>query len=371
MIWDRREYIDHMTFNHSEREMFVELFGPLIGLEEEWRSQGATDDEISLKAFGWDSVLYRWLPVKVSANSGLVPRIISEDDHEIISIDNMGRTVKLCKGKATIPLPLKYVVEDEDDWLKIRHWYQFDEKRIDYERLKEMKRFQDRGYLICCSMLGGFDEPRELMGEENLCYAYYESPEMITDMLDTMADTCLKIYERVLEYVVPDLLFVHEDMAGKSGPLIGSKQIKEFIYPYYHKVWDPLKSAGASIFSQDSDGNMETVIDDFIDCGLNCMYPCEPMAGMDIVRLRQKYGTRMAFKGGLDKFALRGSKEDIRKELEYKICPETMGGGMIFGLDHRIPNGVSIDNYRYYVKLGREMLGLPDATPADHVRMAF
>ena len=65
------------------------------------------------------------------------------------------------------------------------------------------------------------------------------------------------------------------------------------------------------------------------------------------------------------------TKEDIRRELEYKMCPEMMGGGMIFGIDHLIPNGVPLENYRYYVNLGREMLGLPPAQPSDWVRMSF
>ena len=68
---------------------------------------------------------------------------------------------------------------------------------------------------------------------------------------------------------------------------------------------------------------------------------------------------------------LRKDPEAIRKELEYRICPETLGGGTIFALDHRIPNGVSIENYRYYVQLGRELLGLPAATESPFRRMAF
>ena len=31
--------------------MFTELFGPLIGLEEEWRAQGASAEELDLSAF--------------------------------------------------------------------------------------------------------------------------------------------------------------------------------------------------------------------------------------------------------------------------------------------------------------------------------
>ena len=40
-----------------------------------------------------------------------------------------------------------------------------------------------------------------------------------------------------------------------------------------------------------------------------------------------------------------------------------IAGGIAFGLDHRIPNGTPLDNYRYYVDTGREILGLPPRQP--------
>jgi len=57
MKWNRQEYIDLMTFTSCERQMFVELFGPLVGLEEEWKAQGAAEEELNLTAFDWDYVL--------------------------------------------------------------------------------------------------------------------------------------------------------------------------------------------------------------------------------------------------------------------------------------------------------------------------
>ncbi len=48
-----------------------------------------------------------------------------------------------------------------------------------------------------------------------------------------------------------------------------------------------------------------------------------------------------------------------------------LGGGTIFALDHRIPNGVSMENYRYYVKTGRELLNLPPISGEGWERMAF
>ena len=209
------------------------------------------------------------------------------------------------------------------------------------------------------------------MGEEELCIACYEEPELIEDILATIGDTCVKVMERIADIVPIDNLFIHEDMAGKSGPLFGLNQVREFLKPYYQKVWACAQSYGAQIFSQDSDGDMRPVLDAMLECGINSFHPCEPAAGMDIVALRQKYGKRLAFKGGIDKFALRKDFAAIKTELEYKMSAPMLGGGTIFGLDHRIPNGVPLENYRYYVNLGRELLGLGPIQGEGWERMAF
>jgi len=37
------------------------------------------------------------------------------------------------------------------------------------------------------------------------------------------------------------------------------------------------------------------VIDSFLEAGVNCMHPMEPAAGMDIVKVREKYGAALPF----------------------------------------------------------------------------
>ena len=371
MIWDRERYIAHCNFEYTGREMFCELFGPLIGLEEEWRRQGATAKEIALTAFDWDYVLKTPLAGNCFSITGMEPKILEDTPEYRILVDEMGRKMKLCKQSATIPLPMEHPVQTMEDWERIKSWYTFSEKRIDVEKLKEQRDLRDKGYLTVLSVPGGFDEPRQLMGEEALCIASYEEPELLEDMLNTMADTCVRVMERIGEYVGIDCVSIHEDMAGKSGPLFGPVQVSAFLKPYYEKIWACARNYGASIFSQDSDGNMNPVIDAFLDCGVTCMYPCEPAAGMDIVKLREKYGSCMAFKGGIDKYVLREDFAAIDQELAYKMSAPLLGGGTIFAIDHRIPNGVSLANYRHYVEEGRKRLGLPPVEGEGWARMGF
>lgn len=371
MIWNRERYIAHSLFEDTGREMFCELFGPLHALEAEWRAQGASEAEIAMKAFDWDFVPITWLAGNTGAVTGIKPTVISDKDGVVLGTDSYGRRNKLVKASATIPLPLDHPVSDFDDWMGLKSWYTFSERRINRERLSEQRKLFEKGCLTAISIPGAFDEPRQLLGEAELCIACYEEPEMIHDMLNTFADTAVRVIEQACSIAPLDVLFVHEDMAGKSGPLFGPLQIREFFAPYYKKVWDAARAHGAKLFSMDSDGDMSPILDDLVECGLNCIHPLEPVGGNDMVELRKKYGRKIAFKGGIDKHALAKGKEAVKKELEYRLAPHLMGGGTVFGLDHRIPNGVHIDTYRYYVDLGREMLGLEPISGEGWARMAF
>ena len=373
MQFHRKQYLDLMTFGHAERPMFVELFGPLVGLENEWLAQGATPDELTLEAFDWDYVPVITCGGATGVFGGPPPVVLEETDEILIRRDEMGRRTKLIKSAATIPLPMDHPVQDMDSWLKIKPLFTFREDRIDTDAIARARAAQDQGTLVVAYIPGGFDIPRELMGEELSCMAYYEQPELMQDIIDTMKDTSLRVLERVTDTLVIDQLSVHEDLAGKAGPMIGPAQIETFIKPYFSSVWDLVHSRGTRIFDMDSDGNMWRVLDAFIGCGLNSMHPMEPAAGMDVVEVRKRYGTKLAIRGGIDKHVLRTDKESIRKELEYKMQPMMREGGIAFGCDHRIPNGTPIDNYRYYVDLGREILGLPPRTSANKGwrRMAF
>ena len=366
----RGEYLDHMTFSGTRRPMFVELFGLLVGLEAQWRDQGASDGEIDLTAFGFDQVRKHHVAVRTGFTGGEPGRILKETDEYVIGTDSYGRRTKLYKQSATIPLPMDHPVTDMDSWLKIKAHYEFAESRFGEGWKDAAREARKHDSLIVVDIAGGFDEARQLMGEENLCLAYYEQPELIHDILQTIGNTAERVLDRVSRDVQVDVLSVHEDMAGKSGALAGPVQIKEFIRPYFRRIWDMLSSRGARLFQMDSDGNMNSVIPAFLDCGLNCMLPMEPAAGMDIVQIREQHGRRLALMGGIDKHVIRRSKEEIRKELEYNLQP-MVRAGTVFGLDHRIPNGTPLENYRYYVKTAREILGLEPNPKPGWARMAF
>jgi hypothetical protein len=352
----REEYLDYMTFKANHRPLFTEPFGPIVGLKEEWAAQGATPQEIDMSAFPYRQPLYTRLPVNTGWLHDVEEVILEESDEYIIALDNKGRRIKLPKGYATLGLPLEYPVQTMDDWLKLKPQYGFSEERFTPGWEDVARQAQAEGRVVTIGIPGGFDETRELMGDGDLCIAYYEQPELVHDMLDTIAGTAYRVLERVSSVVQVDELDVHEDLAGRSGPLIGPRQMREFVVPYYRRIWDLMRARGTRIFRCDTDGNVDAIIPDFISGGVNLLWPMEPAAGMDIVKVREQYGKQLAFVGGIDKHVIRRGREEIAAELEYKIPPMVRSGGCVLGLDHRIPNGTPIANYRFYVQKTWEIM---------------
>jgi len=352
----REEYLDYMTFQASGQPLFNELFGPLVGLKEEWADQGATPAELDFSAFEYRAPLIGHLPVRTGWMGPDRHEPIEETAEHLIYRDGMGRLMKLYKGRATLPLPLDYPVKTMDDWLAMKGEFEFTDQRLGEDWRKTADDYRQAGRAVMVDMPGAFAAPRELMGDEAVCLAYYDQPGLLADMIDTFCRTTCRVLDVVTREVQVDILFVHEDMAGKSGPLAGPAHVRELFAPYYRKVWEMLSARGARLFEQDSDGDMRPVVGEFLDAGINVMYPCEPAAGMDIVKLREQYGRRLAFSGGIDKHVLRRSRDQIVAELEYKIPPMVATGGCVLGLDHRIPNGTPLDNYRFYIAKAWEII---------------
>ena len=201
MRFDRRQYLELMTFGEWERPMLVELFGLLVGLDDEWKNQGASQSEIELSAFDWDYVPVVPCGGETGVRSDRDRRVVEETPEYIIQIDELGRRIKLNKGYSTLPLPLDFPVKDMKSWLRVKKYFAFTDDRIDWDAVEFAKQKQAEGYLVVANIPGGFDTPRELMGEETACLAYYSQPELMHDILETLTDTALKVFARVTERI--------------------------------------------------------------------------------------------------------------------------------------------------------------------------
>lgn len=101
-------------------------------------------------------------------------------------------------------------------------------------------------------------------------------------------------------------------------------------------------------------GNVGSILEDFIEIGVDASNPLEAKAGLDVVELRRRLGHRLGFCGNMDVITWANAKsEELRKVVLTKLNA-AKGGGYIFQSDHSVPSNVSGQNYDYVVKLVRK-----------------
>ncbi len=78
--------------------LFTEIFGPLVGLKEEWAAQGDRPDELDFSAFRYRTASEGSLPVNTGWMGGQPEEILSETDDLLEYRDRMGRHCA-CPGR--------------------------------------------------------------------------------------------------------------------------------------------------------------------------------------------------------------------------------------------------------------------------------
>lgn len=154
------------------------------------------------------------------------------------------------------------------------------------------------------------------------------------------------------------LIGIGGDFAG-NRPIISPELYREFVVPEVRRVADTVHSLGAWAVNA-SDGNLWDVADDFLlGCGVDGYMEIDSRAGMDLRRLKERYGDRICLMGNLDCGELMsyGTPESIRREVLQ--CLEDGGStGHIFTPSNAITETVPFENFRAMHDAYSEYFGL-------------
>ena len=187
---------------------------------------------------------------------------------------------------------------------------------------------------------------------------FYDDPNLIEDMMETMLYLETEIIKRTLKDIKVQQATFWEDMCYKTGPLISPDMVRKFMVPRYKKITDLLHSYGVDVIFLDSDGNVEQLVPLWLECGINYIWPFEVAAGNDAVAMRKKYGKDLIIGGTIDKRALAKDEKAIREEVMSKVPFLLEQGGYLPSVDHALPPDVTFENYCYFINVMREVAGL-------------
>jgi uroporphyrinogen decarboxylase len=263
-------------------------------------------------------------------------------------------------GTKTIPHYVKFPIEGRDDWLRFKERLDPNDPRrfqTDYEALgRELLRAE---VPVGIGLGSYFGIPRNWIGFENISLMVYDDRELVEEIVATLAEVYYRQIEAALAHIEVDFAAGWEDICFRNGPMISPSMFRQIVGPHLRRVCDLLRRGGCTVIWTDCDGDITDLVPVWLECGVNCMFPLEVHPGSDPVKLRSMWGRQMLLRGGVAKHQLAFGRQEILAELR-RIEPVVEDGGFIPHGDHRIPQDVPYENYRYYVREKLAMLGWRD-----------
>jgi hypothetical protein len=291
---------------------------------------------------------------------------LEEDERYITMRTETGAVAKRIKGGErtwySMPMFTDFPVKDWKSWEEYKKRLNPEDPQRypkDWNKEDYVKTFENHQSGTTMLRFNGFYSfGAELMGIVPFNIMLYKDPELIHDMAahweyyirESIRDAVETLRDRI------DMVFWWEDMAEKHGPLMSPKLFREFCLPHYRNLTGFLRRNMIDRVMVDSDGNINPMLDLFVESGITGLWPLEVNCNMNIIEVKKKYGNKLFLIGNLDKRELMKGGADMRKEVDSKVPFMKEMGGCIPGADHLIPLECSLERFKEYAAYIKKLL---------------
>jgi uroporphyrinogen decarboxylase len=194
-----------------------------------------------------------------------------------------------------------------------------------------------------------------LRGIPNLMTDFYDNPDFVSELLNTIADYNIAQVRQAVKYDI-DAVYFGDDWGMQHGLQMGPRMWNKFIYPVLKRMYGVVHDAGKFVMIH-SCGDVDELFENLIGIGVNCFNPFQPEV-MDVDSLMRQYRGRLAFHGGLStqRTLPHGSVEDVRRETRHLL---DMGceGGYVFAPAHDIEGDVPLENMLAFIEIVQHQPG--------------
>ena len=188
------------------------------------------------------------------------------------------------------------------------------------------------------SDMGLFERSYLLLGMEEALVNYITETEEMAALLHVLADYKIELIDRYYEACHPDIFRYGDDWGTQNNLFMPVDIWRRTIGKETKRIYDCILRHGM-IINQHSCGKIESIFDDLVDMGVKMINPCQPCN--DLKRLKQKYGDRICFVGGIDSQHVLDrpgvTAEDVDQEVRKRIKEMATNGGYIATPSHNVP----------------------------------
>lgn len=339
-------------YEHKEADRVPIFDCPWGSTVERWRREGLPADADIGRFFGMD----QFAGVGVDNSPRYPYRLIEETDEYTITTSGWGATQKNLKHAGGVPEFLDFTVVDADSWREAKKRMQPDADRLDWGGLeKNYAQWRKDGAWISAYFWFGFDVTHSWMvGTERVLINMATDPEWLVDIWNHMLDIDMALFQMALDrgYTF-DAIGWPDDMGYKLNQFFSLDMYRNLLKPVHKRACDWAHTRGMKVHLH-SCGDIRPFVPELIDIGVDMLNPLEVKAGVDPATLKKQYGDKLAFHGGLNA-VLYNTPEQMWEEMRRVIPVMKENGGYIISTDHSVPDSVSLDTFKQFMSLARDL----------------
>ena len=193
-----------------------------------------------------------------------------------------------------------------------------------------------------------FETSWYMRGFQQMLMDFLLNKELAHEIMERVTNFYIEHFRKVLSAAKGgiDLAFTADDVGSQKGLLMSLRMWEEFLRPYHIRLNKTIHEFRVKVIYH-SDGAVMEAVHGLIDMGIDVLQALQFSAdGMAPVELKQKYGDRLCFEGGVSVQTTLPyrSPEDVRQEVEELITVLGKNGGYILGPSHAIQAGTPPGN---------------------------
>ncbi len=202
----------------------------------------------------------------------------------------------------------------------------------------------DTHFVVARSPVDGTFPWEQTIGMEQFLMAMITNPEFVQRAIEVYVNRSIAYFKAMFELGV-DAIMTADDYSDNRGPIMGKKLFQKFILPGIERQCEAIHALGG-YFIKHTDGNVWTILDDLVVVGIDGWHGIQPNIGMDLAKLKERYGDRLCFFGGVNcETLITGSPAQVREEVRYAIQHAAPGGGLVVANSNVVPPGSRLENY--------------------------
>ena len=175
---------------------------------------------------------------------------------------------------------------------------------------------------VCLGMMWSahFQDTCAAFGMENALMNMIANPEIYEAVDAKIMEFYLKANEIFYEATKGRLnaVLIGNDMGSQRGLMLSPDMVRRFIMPGCKKLVEQAHSYGLKVIYH-SCGSIVDIIPDLIEAGVDIIHPIQALAaGMEPQGLKEKFGDKVSFCGGVDTqdLLVNGTPEDVKNKVK-------------------------------------------------------